>query len=174
MTANTPHDTDPELGAATPLGMGIAALLLFAFFIGFWAQQRLISTTLPTQGTLLIPTAQDGSPDDLAVTVELDPQLARHVREGQMAVFRLRPAQSKVPLQITGTVVERHHGNASVRLLIEPEAREAPRLRGLALPPGSPIDVSILTGDRSALALLLDPVLAVFSRTAPGTPENGT
>ncbi len=176
MSADRLPHADPKWGALTPLAAGIAAILVFVIFVVFWAEQRLISGALSAQGTLLVRPgeAQDAAAGGVSVQVRLDPSVAGRVAEGQDAVLSLRCSPEVPTLELLAEVAAITRTPTDATLLVKPQPQEWPRIHGLPLLHGSPVEVSIRTGERSVLRLLLDPVIAVFSGGSGSASTNGT
>lgn len=178
MRAGERYGSDPRWGAAAPLLAGMIALVIFAGFIVLWAEQRLILGMLPVQGTLLLPPKStdltNARPQNVSVSVLLDSVASRGLIEGQDAVLRLRSPSAAQPLELAAEVTKIIYAEAHVEIRIQPVPREWSKIEALPLLHGSPVEVTILTGDRSVLALLLAPIIAVFSDDSNAASTNGT
>ncbi|MEO3417108.1 hypothetical protein AAFO92_20830 [Roseovarius sp. CAU 1744] len=166
MKAGTPQNDDPRWGAATPLTAGILALLGFSVFVGFWATRTLVPGTFPAAGTLVMQTDEDPNsnrPDEpLHVTARLDAAFADRVFGGQPALLTLRYAHGGPPMEVPATVTRIAMNGGGVVVEIVPTTRESLQSDGFSLVNGSPVEVVLSTGDRTPLALLLDPVTTHF------------
>ena len=174
MKANHLDHTDPRWSASTPLAAAVISLLLFGVFVVFWAEQRLVSGEIPLQGMLVLHSGQAAdTTQGLSVRAELDPWTSQQVVEGQEAILHLRSASDAPPLDLEAEVIGITRKDRGTTIFLQPRSGELPKVEGLALLNGSPVAVSLLTGERSVLRLLLAPVAGVISRSkSDQAPDN--
>lgn len=109
----------------------------------------------------------------LVVEARIAPSDIDQVATGQLADLRLTAFDSHTTADLMGrvtrisadTLTDGTHGQPFYRAEIELPATEAARADAPRLMPGMPVEIFLRTGDRTALALLADPLTRHFRRT---------
>lgn len=112
------------------------------------------------------------SGEKLVIEAQVNPQDIDNVHEGLKANVRLTAYKQRRIRPVEGTVItvsadrfdEERTGRAYYLARVEIPASELEQLKGVELTPGMPADVLIVTGKRTMLAYLLDPIRYSFGR----------
>lgn len=110
--------------------------------------------------------------DELVITAELNPTDIDVVHNGLEARVHLLPYVSRYTPHITGKVtrvspdtkVEEKSGRRFYEVRIEVPQSELEKISGVELTPGMPAEVMILTGERTAIQYITEPIVRSFRR----------
>lgn len=111
------------------------------------------------------------SNDPLIIEAELDPQDIDTIRPGMTAQVRfpglkriLPTVGGKVIVVSADRMVDELHGRAYYRLRVDVPRQEFSKLDGVHMSPGMPAEVMVVTGERTVLTYLLQPLLDASGR----------